>query len=74
MALIPIQIPPVSTMEELRLSVTNAINKLIAQLNTEIISRPLDGGGNRATNIGDPSSLTDAATKRWVLNQLEKLK
>lgn len=70
----PIQIPPVGTIDELRLALTSVINKLIAQINAESVGKNLDAGGNRITNVGDPSSLTDAVTKRWVLNQLEKLK
>jgi len=69
----PIQIPPTNTLEELRLAVTASINQLISQLNIELGAANLSGKGNRIINVGEPVSLTDATTKRWVLNQLEKL-
>lgn len=34
------------------------------------VTGPIDMGGNRITNVGDPIDLQDAATKNWTLDQM----
>lgn len=69
--ILPIQIPPASDMDQLRLSITNAINKLIAQINASVIDTNLDVRGNRIVSVASPASLTDAANKDYVDKQVK---
>lgn len=59
-------IPPSSDLDQLRLSVTNALSKLIGQLNQQAINSDLDVTGHRIINVGDPSGPYDAVNKRYI--------
>jgi|SRR5579859_504140 len=57
-------IPPTSDLDTLRLSVTNALSKLVAQLNGT--STQLDAMGARVINVAIPTSPNDAVPLRYL--------
>jgi hypothetical protein len=57
-------IPPAPDVETLRLSVTNALSKLVGQLNGQ--STQLDAKGQRVVNVATPTGPNDAVNLRYL--------
>lgn len=57
-------IPVAGDIDTLRLSITNALSKLVGQLNA--IPTQLDAGGQRLVNVGTPTSPNDAVNLRYL--------
>lgn len=57
-------IPVATDLDTLRLSITNAFSKLIAQLN--VVSTQLDAGGSRVINVATPTGPNDAVNLRYL--------
>lgn len=57
-------IPVAPDVDTLRLSVTNALSKLVGQLNAQ--STQLDAGGQRVLNVATPTSPNDAVNLRYL--------
>lgn len=57
-------IPPSSDLDTLRLSVTNALSKLVGQLNGQ--TTQLDAMGQRVVNVATPTGPNDAVPLRYL--------
>lgn len=57
-------LPPANDLDTLRLSVTNALSKLVGQLNAQ--STQLDAGGQRVINVATPTGPNDAVPLRYL--------
>lgn len=57
-------IPVTTDVDQLRLSVTNALSKLVGQLNDQ--STQLDAAGQRIVNVATPTSPNDAVNLRYL--------
>lgn len=59
-------IPPAQDIDSLRLSITNALSKLVGQLNAAPTT--LDGQNARVQNVATPTGPNDAVNKRYLHN------
>lgn len=59
-------IPATDDVAELRLSMANAINNLVNQINNKVIDDNMSVNNKRITNVATPASMTDAANKQYV--------
>lgn len=57
-------IPPAQDIDSLRLSITNAMSKLVGQLNAAPTT--LDGQNQRVQNVATPTGPNDAVNKRYL--------
>lgn len=70
----PIVIPPVDSIESLRLAVINAFNRLTYRIRTvdTKFTGDMDANQNRLINLNDPSQPLDAVNKQYVDNLVNK--
>lgn len=70
----PIMLPPTEDMEVLRNATQMALNRLAQAISRELSrDAALDGGGKRVTNVARPISPSDAATRSWVEEVIQRL-
>lgn len=69
-----ITIPQATTVEELRQSLQLLLNNLVTTINNSVVDSNLDMKANRITNLAEPGSPTDAATRRYVDSQIKALR
>jgi hypothetical protein len=67
---VPIDIPQVVTVEELRRSVVLAMNRLAERFADQNFNSDINALNHRVTNLAAPVEGNDAVTKRWVENQV----
>lgn len=63
---LPVNLPPAASVEELRTSINAVLNNLIIDINKSQISAVVDNKGQRLTNIGNPTNPKDAVNKYYI--------